>query len=119
MAESDTFWAFVRWLGGKASSNENLIIRQQLYTGGMTGLKGASKYGRKCAICGGRLGSQCMGGVWTNDWCDFMEGKITAAEIRESCAFCLNGEPSYMWGKEVHDAILERRRKRIEEQTCA
>lgn len=77
----------------------------------------ASKYGRRCAICGGWFGPQCFGGVWTNDWCDFMEGKITAKEVRESCAYCLSGYPPYMWGKEVHDAILAWRAKRLEDRT--
>jgi len=76
-----------------------------------------SKYGRKCAICGGPLGPQCFGGVWTNDWCDFMDGKISASQIRENCQYCVPvGEPSYMWGAEAHDEILARRRRKCEDK---
>lgn len=70
-----------------------------------------SKYGRKCAICEGPLGPQCFGGIWTNDWCDFVEGKIPPTAIRESCQICYAvGEPPYMWGADAHDEMLARRR---------
>lgn len=76
----------------------------------------ASRYGRKCAVCGGPLGPQCFGGCWSNDVVDWLEGKIPPTAIRESCQYCILGPPTFMYGKEVHDAILERRRRRCEEQ---
>lgn len=77
-----------------------------------------SEHDRRCAICGGRLGRQCFGGVWSNDWNDYMEGKIPPSQIRESCPYCYaTGEPPYMYGEAAHDAIIEIRRRMCEAQS--